>query len=465
MLVIILGSAISGAISVNYAINNTEANLRRNMPTVVTLENIPLNIQRAWDFESRTDFLENTIHEVGNLPYVDFFEYSQFHFIHGLYLRRYLCEIAQENAAMQGGTVPIPGEGFDFHSLRGFSRSEIVYVEAGELDFVAGRTFTEAEINTPNDHRSSVAVISRQMAEYNNIWVGDTIELSSLIVSYPYPMEEWVTLDYEFEVIGIRDFVNRPDLGEHSTVLDSMMNNIFVPNWIVNRVEMEFEYHFDWGFEQPLFTIQPHFVLTDPIHMDDFMEAAYEILPEGVWLNDYSHRFGAIMHSTDMIVDITNMMMWGAIGAAIIVVTLVTTLFLHDRRHEIGIYLAMGEKKAAILLQFLTEVMVVSVIGIGVALSAGSVVSSQISQSMIRNEMIAFEEERDEWDWTAMPSAIELSFGHQPLTQDSMLEAFDTSLGVEISVIFSAVGFSVVAISTVLPILYVVKLNPKKVLL
>jgi len=464
-LVIILGSVISGAISVNYAINNTEMNLRRRMPTVVTLEYIPFSIQNAWDFESRADFLRNTIHEVGNLPYVDFFEYSQAHFIHSLYLRRYECEIAQENMAMQGAETPAPGEGFDFHSLRGFSRPEIVYIEAGEFELVAGRIFTEAEINTSNDNRSSVAIISRQMAEHNNIWTGDTITLSSLITSYPYPMEEWVTIDYEFEIIGIRDFVNRPYLEDFSTVQDGIMNRIFVPNWIVNLVEIEFDYHFEWDWEQPLFTVQPHFVLADPTYITDFMEAAYEILPEGVWLNDYSNRFGAIVHSTDMIVDITNMMMWGAIGAAIIVLTLVTTLFLHDRRHEIGIYLSLGEKKSGIVLQFLTEIMIVSVIGISVALFIGSIVSTQISQSMLRDELVAFEDARDEWDWTAMPGTIELSFGNHQLTHNDMLEAFDTSLGVETTLIFLGVGLSVVAISTMLPILYVVKLNPKKVLL
>jgi len=226
---------------------------------------------------------------------------------------------------------------------------------------------------------------------------------------------------------------------------------------------MEFDYHVDLGWDQPLFQLQTHFVLADPIYTDDFMIAASEIFPEGTILNDYSSRFSAIMHSTSILLEITNVMMWGAIGAAVIVLTLTITLFLHDRRHEIGIYLSLGERKNAILLQFLSEIMIVSLIGITIALFIGNSVSNQLSHSMLLDEIVTFEEERDLVD--ALPTDMELAFGHHQLTHDYMLAAFDTSLSAETVVIFYAVGIGISVAATIVPIAYIVKLNPKKVLM
>jgi len=161
--------------------------------------------------------------------------------------------------------------------------------------------------------------------------------------------------------------------------------------------------------------------------------------------------------------NITNVMMWGAIIAAILVITLVVTLFLHDRRHEIGIYLSLGEKRSKILWQILTEVLVVSVVGIMIALFVGNIISNQMSQNILRNEMIAFDESRD-W-WERFPSTMEIYFGQRELTPELMLEAFDTSLSTEIIILFYTVGLGTVAIATLIPIIYIVKLEPKKVLL
>ena len=51
------------------------------------------------------------------------------------------------------------------------------------------------------------------------------------------------------------------------------------------------------------------------------------------------------------------------------------------------------------------------------------------------------------------------------LTVDEMIEAFDTTLTIEAIIWFYVVGIGTVMISTLIPIVYLVKLNPKKVLL
>ena len=466
LLVIVLASAISGAISVTRAISNTEANLRRNMPALVSME---LDGFRNWDFESRTAFINDVVNTIGALPYVDFFDYSQFHNAHSLCLRRYESDyLVQQNIAWEM-TTPAPGEGFDFNSLRGFSNPRIVCIEAGEFEFIAGRTFTETELSA-QDRRFSVAIISRQMAEHNNIWVGDTVVVSLLIDSdHALPAREQETIDYELEIIGIRDFIDRPDIEGFSDRIDDEMNQIFVPNWFIDLVALEAYENVPWILDNPHATpfanFFPYYVLTDAKYLDEFLSEARRIAAGTASFDDSSSRFAAVIHSTATIVDVTNVMLHGAIGAAIIVLTLTITLFLHDRRHEIGIYLSLGERKIVILTQFLAEILIIAVTGISIALFIGNVISTRISQAMILDEILAYEEVNKNEHAPSGLSMLEISFGYPLLTHEDMLEAFDTSLSFELLILFYAIGLGVVVMSTFIPVVYVLTLKPRKVLL
>jgi len=486
VLIVILGSVISGVISVNNAVANVEMNLRRQMPTVVRLQyNDPfgtITTVADWMFDERREFNENVIRAIGELPYVELYNYSNSDILWSLYLRQYRDEQFWINNPWSEPVLP--GEGFDVgFGFQGFSRPEIVYIEAGALEFVVGRTFTAEEIaySDDNSDRVPTAIISRFLAQYNDVWVGDMIEFSSIIFDSIGPdgerlgYGEFITVEYEFEIIGIWDYSDDSYLeSEARENYEHFMNQIFVPNWIIDDIEQEWFYYngcFEgMGFRcravgVPFIAIpRPIFILSDPLYLDDFRTAAFEILPAGGWFfEDYSNRFATINHSTDILLNITGMMMWGAIGAAVLVITLTISLFLHDRRHEIGVYLAMGEKRAKILWQILTEVLAVSLIGITIALFVGNVVSNQISQIMLLNEMTAFD---DDQPWHAnWPSTMEIYFGQRELSHQDMLDAFDTSLSAEIVTLFYAVGLGTVAVSTLIPIIYVVKLEPKKVLL
>lgn len=61
------------------------------------------------------------------------------------------------------------------------------------------------------------------------------------------------------------------------------------------------------------------------------------------------------------------------IVVAVIVLTLVIALMLHGRRHEVGIYLALGERKAKIVTQVMVEVVINASLGIVIAILLGNI--------------------------------------------------------------------------------------------
>jgi len=455
--IMILGMVISGAFSIFRAVNHTESNLRRSMPTTVSIHHFSLHYLAQFnDWDERDAFIHDVIYELGHLPYVSQFEYTFATTLQSPDLRNYQNPFPTNIELGIGSSEGI--------NLRGFSNPNVIYLEAGNLELIAGRTFTEDEINIANDDRSSVAIISQQFATYNQLWLGDVIKLNAALDENAFEM-----IEYEFEIIGIRDFsvqpVN-PDPSDYNALLNYSHNvsRLFVPNWIVTTIDREFDYYTTipgWDQQAGPRAFQPHWVLRDPQYLDEFKAIATELLPENWDLLDYSNRFGAISYATDMLLQLTRTVVVSTVISVTIILSLLITLFLYDRRYEIGIYLSLGEKKSRIICQILIETMLIFMIGITLALFIGNLVSHRLSNYMLRNEIAHQFETTHSSERTGV---MEFSFGLSELTPEEMLAAFDTSLNAGIMISFATVGFLIVIISTLAPIMYVVKLSPKKIL-
>lgn len=117
-------------------------------------------------------------------------------------------------------------------------------------------------------------------------------------------------------------------------------------------------------------------MLNDPRDVDAFSEAAVSILPEHWNIYDTSGSFKPFINLMDTMLWIAQLIFWGAVVAKIMILSLVITLFLRDRKHEIGIYLALGEKKGKILAQMISEGLSISMVAIVIALFVGNILSS-----------------------------------------------------------------------------------------
>ena len=460
--VIVIGTLISGAISVVLGIANTSENIRQQVPPIVTIERLfRLNMDSNEATQEANSVYRALLHEAGNLPQVERFEYHTWLQLPALYLRWYVGNWDREAAWRM--TIPPPGEGFDIFDVRGFSHPEIIYITSGELELVAGRTFTEQEITPPTVVGfSSVAVISRSLAERNNLWVGDTFTLS---VTTDDQRQIEGRIDFEFEIIGLRDYVNRPELDwEHAYVW--FENYIFVPNWIANTINYYLMTHSSWWGGDSWLILNPHFILSDPREIPKFLNELEEIfshLPQEMIFNDFSRRFEPILHATDAILDIFTIGLIGGIVSAIVLITLLNIVLVNDRRYETGIYLAMGEKKSKLLIQLLTEQLVISMLALTVSLFIGNIISERLSTAMVRNEMLAFDEQRH-WYYT-LPTNLENFFGYHPLTHEDLIQSFDVSLNFETVMIFYTTSFIIIAVSTVIPMILMLRCNPKKILM
>ena len=499
LLVFILGTGISGAISVQRAIHNTEENLRRQMrPIVVADMNYELASSEMmdWTEEEQDEFWLNRegltadmVRAIGALPQVANFDY----------ILRTTLRSMDLSSFDSGGSMP------DMFDLMGTSHEEAVQINQGILELAAGRNFSSSELILNSESRT-VVIISEELAQKNNFTLGSVFTLEIFVHrqddlwyetqapggmrwgAWMYEDENlYTTLSFEFEVIGIfsltEERVEEAITNEEHNIYHRQqrrLNQIFVPNWFIERINLEFSDASvsaleaadigtaEWREEVVIrqWSVDAVFVLYDPFYIDDFRTASADLLPKFYEIESLSSTFDEIAASMSTLRQIADGVLYASVGATLLVLGLLVTLFLKDRRHELGIYLALGEKKGKIIFQILLEVVVISVMGMSLALFTGYIVSNHMSRNMLIDQLTAEENHipgeisisiRGTFDLIGIPTTN--------LSIDEMIEAFDVSLGVNTIGLFYVIGLGTIVLSTVVPMLYVVKLNPKKVLL
>jgi len=498
MAVFLVGFFIAGSVLINHAIDVSIHQLQRTMPLVFSTTFYDVNDtldlkQYSHGIEEEFTLLDrDMVHEIGSLSYVSHFDYTMLYYLSGFYQPYWLEEL------QQGSPEDLP-----FHTFRvyGVSRPEIIYIESGMFELHAGRLFTAEEILPVVRTEIAPALVSREFAELNHLSVGSIVQLTQVGVFYlpedaqipeggftgmywggtlwEHPYNQVQDFIYEFEIVGIFELTriargNNSDLMNHQ----SLINLFLTPNWRVAellRNEADgwqlwadvFNMH-DWEdgvvglLQAQADAITPLWVLYDFDDVMSFKEAANHMLPSNIMIDDgLIGTFRPMIEATNQLHATITRVLWLGGGAMVIVLTLLILLYLRERKHELGIYMALGERKIYLVYQIVLEVFLVSVIGLIMALFIANIVADNISQSMMQAELVATAV-RCESYW---PSMLEIIGFGQELASDEMLEHFNVSLDVRTIIIFSVASIGAIIVSTVIPVFYILELNPKDVLM
>ena len=141
----------------------------------------------------------------------------------------------------------------------------------------------------------------------------------------------------------------------------------------------------------------------------------------------------------------------------ILIIGLISLLFLRERKHEMGIYLALGERKMNIALQILIETIAVSLIAVCISIFTGNLVAKNISNKMLENQISESYNKNDQY-YDEYGYLLNVDKSDIMANYNVKLDA------VTIAVIF-AISIGSITVSTLIPIYYTLKINPKKILM
>jgi len=495
LLIFIFSNLIIGAFSIRQAVRRTEENLLSGIPAVAT---IGINDEEMFNYRRLTGnpaSMENVtievISEIGNLPYVAFFDATVEEQIFSRYLSRterlsfdpvlmdtsFLFMMEQMIVSEAGGIMR--RDEIEAFRVRGVSTPNFVHQEAGVISVSEGESFTDEQIK----NSEPVVLVSRQLAIDNNLQIGSVLPLES---NFYYGWGPFVdenimkSRNLELTVIGIfdlnLDFFDYEGLEPEVAGIEEirMINLLYVPFGIAEsaaRLVFESWREIDeWIDDAAIFedyqNIRPLFYLHDSRMLPDFALAAQEHLPEFWEIQNLSQTFGNLTNAMKNLLWIFDWVFYIAVLSMCVVTALLVTLFLRDRKEEIGIYLALGASRIKIINQILLEVVSVAMVALFLASISGNFLSNQLSRQLLETELIQQREEMlrlEGWYYGIVP--FDLTVFHSEMTTEEMLIAFDTSMSPIQFLTFYGIALGVVLVSTLLPIIYTIRLNPKKILM
>ena len=299
-------------------------------------------------------------------------------------------------------------------TVKGYSSYESM------TDFINGNyVITEGEVNS--DFTSNSVVISEELAELNNISVGDTITLVN-------PKNS--NLVYELVVTGIykEETSTSKDM---SSMFTSSANTIITNSSVVEKMASE--------SDEISITITPTFILTSKDVVDNFTS---EVKEKG--LSEYyqvSDNVETVENATKSINNVktfatTFLFITLIIGGVVLFV--INMINIRERKYEIGVLRTIGMKKTLVVFQFMSELIIVTVFGLCVGAGIGATTSVNIANSLLETEINNAKEEKQNinknfgFDGTTPPN-MNFPSGEGFPTNDSKEETSDDNKATRIN--------------------------------
>lgn len=302
----------------------------------------------------------------------------------------------------------------------------------------AGFNLTEGNHITSN-HKNS-ALIHEDFAKRNNLSVGDCIQLVN-------PVNEKLKMDVS--VIGIFTNTEEQDSIGIAPSYDLYENIVFTDiascsQLIYGSSKASCEYG--------------DFYVDDPEYLDEIIESVKQI-PNVSWDNCIITKYdNDYQNAKDSLSSIQNI-----VFTAIIVIVAITfaVLFLifalrqKSRTHEIGVLLSMGISKCAVLLQQITEVLIIAVFAFLISFGTSSLIAEQVGNKLLSQN-------------TEQTQTVKLINGEYVVTdkddEQVNLSKIEVSVSLQDYTIVWLIGIIICIFSTSLAILPIIRIKPKNIL-
>ncbi len=271
---------------------------------------------------------------------------------------------------------------FSDFNLSGTNQTANLDFVLGHVTLADGRTLTADEVK----NGTNVVIVSQDVATANSLRVGDIVALS--VVTQTRGIlpggqgaapggttnndDTTTATPVDYEVIGI-----------YTAVEDGFdVNTMFTSNAVIGALS---------GTETSDETSGSIvFLLDDPDHVAAFKEeAAPALTSEYHTLYSDDTQYASLTKPLDLISFITSILLWVVFIAGAAIILALVTIFVRDRKFEIGLLLSSGEGRLKIVSQFVFEMMVIAIVAFSVSIVSSSATSKGVSAWIVDNQLLS----------------------------------------------------------------------------
>ena len=370
-----------------------------------------------------------------------------------------------ESANMDSETIS-PAQTADTGTGGGFQRSFSSFTFSGSsqpdnLDFVLGNIkLTSGRTLTADDLKngSNVVIISDEVAAQNNLLVGDVISLYQAQTAQNMPgaggqnnTSSTTATATEYEVIGI-----------YTAVLDGFsVNTIFTSNTVIYALTGAV------GSDETSGSIV--FLLDSPDHVDAFKaEASPYLTSEYHLLYSDDTEYESLTKPLNLISFITSILIWVVFIAGAAIILALVTIFVRDRKFEIGLLLASGEGRMKIVSQFILEMMVIALFAFTISAFTSSLTAQGVSNWIIDNQLLSQNSLVSDTNTfeimggrNFMQNSVSL---YGAVDMQNVADKFDVSVNTKVIGQLMLASIALVLIGSSIPLIVIMGYKPRRIL-
>lgn len=444
MAVLLVGNVIAGAISIKIALKDTKDMITRNMPIKVTIQ------EDYGNYENNEKLTEEIIKKMGESVYSKKYDY----------VYSYYLDSSKLESSMDDPIVAL-AEDYIFYNtftIEGTSREKLSILDKDTIKLIDGDNFSTEDIKEGNN----VIIISKELASKNNLSVGDTISLCKPIEGYDSGLTETYSIvTEEYKIVGIFEVEKEYERDTEGNVIEKeneLADTIYMPNNtivnIYNKIVSEREkYNVEDEFDS--FYLNATYYITSIDDVDNFKNDNLSILPKGYLFSDNTELYNQTIKPMQNIGSLANIIEYASIFASVIIIGLISIIFCKERKKEMGIYLALGERKINIAIQILLETLIVAFGAITISIFTGNLLAKNISETMLENEITSTSEDTSYYTYD----------NDEELSDEEILDSYTVKLGFKTIIFIYFISLSSIFVSTLLPIEYTLNLKPREILM
>lgn len=339
----------------------------------------------------------------------------------------------------------------------------VVFTDA-TTDFMDGNTEMVEGTHISDEHiGENVAMIEETLAVENDLSVGDTIKVAST-------SDEDTTVNAEIIGIYKTTSVSTDSMGMSFTAMNPY-NQIYVPYTLANEIKGE-------DYEGTIDSAT--YYMADPADTDAFIEDAEAtgvIDLDTYKLDANDDLYQQMVEPINNVASFSKNIVYLVTIAGAIILGLIVMLGIRERKYEMGVLLAIGEKKGKLIGQFIAEILIIAVFAIGIASLTGNLVADKIGDQLLSQQ--------EESSASSRADATEFGgrgmqmggggmgapggFGG-PGQQNNTADAEATTIDLDVQVTgaglgkLAGIGLLIAVIATLIPSLSVLRLQPKAIL-
>ncbi|MGG5373069.1 ABC transporter permease [Enterococcus sp. AZ196] len=466
--IFVLGNVIAGAIAIQQSTANVEKKMKQQLGATVAPE-LDLNkileqnengeVQATSQHES---LKEETIKKMGSSPYVKDYDYS---YLAYLTVKNFKTYELKQQGDMQFSTP------FKSMTLKGSNSTEPMDFKNKKVKLVDGRMLTKEELSG----KKPVALISKKVADENGLSVGDQMVLDTLSLAPKEDgtMDSQDSTEHAVKIVGLFEPIKldkkksdgqsgQESMNQQITEME-LYNTAFVSNGLVREVnKIEAENLPAESQKEMSEEVAPIFTLKSPDDVDAFKAEIKPLLPSGYKAVASTDEFDKVGASVKRLSKISGYVVLLAVLASLLIISLVVVLFMKDRRHEWGIYLSLGEHRKNIMKQVVAELLVISVAALLISLISGNVLGKMVSESLIAGDTL---DQAAQNVGNQMISMGGVSVLGSSLSNQDVLSNYEVRFTLPYIATFLIAGIGTILLAAILPLTYVMRLNPKKIMM